>query len=399
MLGMAKRIKKPIVPRRRPRVLLSVKHDAALDAIIKQARAYDWDLLDLELTGGAVLKDIPPSGALVGKLPTDPLVKSLRKLGIPIVRIGHLPHPQDHLVPAVLPDQVVAGRLAADHFVARGFEHLAHVGHIPWSLAKPLHEGFVARIQELGLPPPALFRVAPGETAKSAAAKALQFKRRTDDALGWLQSLPKPIGILVYNDFRAASLSIMCHDAGIHVPDEVALLGCGNYERVCEVSPVTLSSIDRAPDEIGRQAACLLQDLMEGAPLPDAPLLVPPRGIVARRSTEVLAVGDPLVARAMRLIWDHYEQDLSVNDIARQVGVPRYQLERAFRKHCDCGINEALVRKRLDEFTRRLQETDELITDLSLRCGFRTMANLHKAFKAKYGIPPRDYRTQHQATD
>ncbi len=395
---MAKRVKSPIVPRQRPRVLLSVTHGSALDAIIQQARVFDWDLLDLDLTGGAVLKDIPPSGALVNKLPTAPLVKSLRKLGIPVVRIGHMPHPQDPLVPAVLPDQVAAGRLAADHFVARGFEHLAHVGHLPWSLAKPMHEGFVARILELGLPPPELFRVAPGEQAISIAAKTSRFKRRTHVMLDWLQSLPKPVGILLYNDLRAASLCVMCHEAGINVPDELALLGCGNNERTCEVSPVALSSIDPARDVLGRQAACLLHDLMAGGALPSAPILVPPRGIVARRSTEVLAVGDPLVARAMRFIWDHYGQDVSVNDVTQQVGVPRHQLERAFRKHRNGGINEELTRKRLEEFTRRLGETDDTITDLALLCGFRTMANLHKAFKATYGVSPRDYRTRQRTS-
>ncbi|MBT3296050.1 MAG: hypothetical protein HN919_05185 [Verrucomicrobia bacterium] len=58
--------------------------------------------------------------------------------------------------------------------------------------------------------------------------------------------------------------------------------------------------------------------------------MIPPRGVVARRSTDVLAVADPAVARAMRFMWDHLDQNLSVEDVAMQASVSRRKLERIF---------------------------------------------------------------------
>jgi len=394
---MAKRVKRPIIPRRQPRVLVSVDDPRLMAAIISQARAHDWDLLDLELTAGAILQHFPPSGALVTRLPDEPLVKRIRRMGIPIVRMGYMPHPEDRDCPPVLRDLVMAGALATDHFAERGFKHLAYVGSNPWSMLKPLYDGFVERATVLGLPEPVLFQLESRETADSPQAKAAKFKRRMQRFDQWLVGLPKPVGIFTYGDSRAASLCVMCHEAGINVPDEVALLGYGNLERVCEVSPVSLSSVDKAQEDMGCQAALLLHELMQGAPPPEAPLLVPPRGIVTRRSTEVLAVANPVVARAMRFIWDHFEQDVSVDAVAAEVGMSRRSLERAFQQALGRSINAELRRKRLEVCCKLLKTTDLPIIDLAPRTGFRSADFLHVSFRKTFGMTPLKWRVAARA--
>ena len=158
------------------------------------------------------------------------------------------------------------------------------------------------------------------------------------------------------------------------------------------MAPVALSSIDVARDEWGRQAAQLLQRLMHGAPAPPAPIMIPPRGIVVRHSTDVLAVDDPAVAQAMRFMWDHLERNLSVNHVAKAVDVPRRQLERAFRRHLKRGINAELRRKRLERCCELLRSTDITITDIAPMIGFRSGDYLHASFKQAFGVTPRQYR-------
>jgi hypothetical protein len=70
-----------------------------------------------------------------------------------------------------------------------------------------------------------------------------------------------------------------------------------------------------------------------GEPPPDILQRIAPKGVVTRRSTELLAAEDPTVSVALRYIQDNFwEGDLSVGDVVAQCRIPRRSLERAFRR-------------------------------------------------------------------
>jgi LacI family transcriptional regulator len=381
-----------IVRRQRPLVVLSIQPDrrlgeAAGHAIAEQAREFGWDLLDLRFTHGSLPEDRPLSGALIDSLPTDPLAKRLRKMGCPAVRLGRLPHPKDDLLPAVLPDTLAIGRLAADHFAERQFRHMAYIGRTIWSMSQSMYEAFRDRAEELGSTCH-LLRLESGPKERGAA----RYDRRAREVGEWLRTRPKPLGLLSFSDSEAASICTMCRRAGLSVPEDVAVLGLGNALLDCEMAPVELSSIDPARDEWGKQAAQLLQSLMQGTPAPPAPILIPPHGVVARLSTDVLAVADPAVARAMRFMWDHLDLNLSVDDVAADGGVPRRHLERAFRTHLGRGINAELSRKRLERCRELLTRSDLPVCDIATAIGFRSQSYLHATFRRAYGMTPREFR-------
>jgi len=120
--------------------------------------------------------------------------------------------------------------------------------------------------------------------------------------------------------------------------------------------------------------------------------MIPPKPIVTRASTEILAVDDPRVARALVFMWEHLDLDLSVDDIAREVGVSRRSLERAFCACLDRGINAELQRKRLEVFHDKLVSTDLPIAHLASMVGFRSIAHLRRSFRSAYGLSAREYR-------
>jgi LacI family transcriptional regulator len=391
IMGTMTRRRAKFVRRVEPLVVLSLGWwERPLQAIVNAARERGWTLLDLEFTRGALPADPPPSGALVNCPPTAPLAKRLRKMGCPTVRLGYLSHPRDRLLPAVLSDMVATGRLAADHFADRGFKHVAYVGHVPWSSHHLAYKAFRARAAEQGLVCH-LYRFATGDRRKGES-DAARFDRRARQIGAWLVGLPKPIGVLTYSDGMAAGLSVMCRRAGLTVPEDVALLGIGNSPLLCEMSPVHLSSIDRNEEEMGRQAALLLNRLMQGGAAPRKPVMIPPARIAARRSTDVLAVDDPAVARAMRVMWDHLDQNLGVDHVAAEVGMTRRSLERTFRKHLGRGINAELRRKRLERCCELLRTTRLSVSDLAPAVGFRSKEYLHNAFRRAFGITPLAYR-------
>lgn len=384
-------LRTPALARRmRPTVVVSLARNARLHALADQAHALDWQLVDLRFFLGALPDGLIPDGAIIDCLPPSPLACRLRELGCPTVRVGNLPHPEDGQLPAVLPDLTAAGRLAAEHFVERGFRGVAYVGHDPWSDAQTLYEGFHERARALGCACH-LLRIKSAEIA-GLQEPAAKYRRTARQVCGWLVGLRKPVGVLGYSDGMAGAICAMCSSAGLAVPEDVAVLGVGNDLLDCELAPVDLSSIDMGSDDAGRQAVLLLQRLMNGEPPPSAPIMVLPKGVVERYSTDVLAVPDPVVAHAMRFMWDHLDLDLSVDDIAAEVCVSRRQLERAFRHHLGRGVNAELRRKRLDRCRELLRTTSISITDLAPRIGFRSKDYLHVAFRRTFGVTPRQYR-------
>lgn len=384
--------KKKIITRQRKLIILSTRsplnfNPRAALAIAEQASEYGWDLLDLRYTGGSIPRHVKPAGALIEWLPTEPMARLLRKMNCPTVRMGKLPHPNDELLPCVLPDALAIGRLAAEHFAERQFQHLAFIGRRPWSMSKTMYETFRESAIELGCVCHLQRYV--GEGLEDPRAK---YERRAEQTGQWLANLPRPVGLYAFSPSEGATLYTMCEKAGLSVPEDVAILCRGNNAVECEMAPVSLSAIDEAPDEWGRQSALLLHRLMNGEPAPDSPVMIQPRGIITRHSTDVLAVKDESVSRAMRFMWDHLEQDLSVDDIASAVATPRRQLERSFRKDLKRGINAELRRKRLERCCELLRSTDLTIADLAAKIGFRSSDYLHASFKQAYKMTPRQYR-------
>ncbi len=364
-----------------------------IHAIVAESHEWQWDLLDIVMTRGHIPASPQPMGAIVDCRPSDPLAKRLLKMGLPVVRLGRRPCTQDAEVPAVLPDHAAAGKLAVAHFAERGFERVAYESSVPWVEAYPLYDGFLAAAREQGMGCD-LCRMGEAPAKLVSRITAAEHDRRAREIGEWLQSLPKPVGVL---SFSAGMLCGICSRVGHAVPEEVALLGVGNHLLPCELSPVPLSSIDTAAEEQARQAARLLKGLMEGDAVPDAPLMVPPRGVVTRRSTDVLAVGDPVVSQAMQFMWGHLDADLSVADVATHAGVSSRSLQRAFKIHLHRGVIEELRRRRLQELRRLLRRTDQPIADLAPQVGFRTLVHMHKCFRDTYGMTPRQYRKKHRA--
>ena len=129
----------------------------------------------------------------------------------------------------------------------------------------------------------------------------------------------------------------VCRGAGWHVPEQVAVLGVDNNEMNCEASRPTLSSVQPAAEAIGRQAAELLERLLEGHPA-DSHIEVPPVGVVTRMSTELTAVSDPIVATALSFIKNRAHESISVDDVAEHVGVSKRTLQTRFRVGLDLTV-------------------------------------------------------------
>lgn len=381
----------------RPRILVALQDDhSLLSTLVDMANAWGWDLLDYTLLRGAYPKNVHPSGAIVHMLPDDPLVQHLREINCPVVRFGCAPHPLDHTMPAVLPDVQVAGNLAAQHFLERGFQHAAYIGWQPACKSKEFYGMFAAFRGTLSDAGVDVHSYSLGDFYIAGESPDARSERLQRELGGWLRQLPKPIGIFGYNDRLMAHLCTFFQLQGGHVPEEVAMLGYGNTTW-CERSPVSLSSIAAGRVERGRRAMHLLRSLMEGDPPPEKPIFVPPAGLIKRRSTDILAMSDILVAQSLIFIWEHIQDNISVEDVAHSVGLSDRQLGRRFQQAIGRSVNQEIVRRRIEEVKRLLRADNRSIADIAKLTGYRSARYLHYAFQKNVGMTPGQYRDDIQS--
>jgi LacI family transcriptional regulator len=101
---------------------------------------------------------------------------------------------------------------------------------------------------------------------------------------------------------------------------------------LCEGLRVPLSSVCHDLEGMAYQAAALLNRLMTGKKPPKEVLRVLPTGVVTRRSTDIVAVNNLEVAKALRFIHGQFSKPLlSEDDVVAATNLSRRPLEKAFR--------------------------------------------------------------------
>lgn len=292
--------------------------------------------------------------------------------------------------PRVYYDNVKIARLAAGHFLQRGFKHVAYV-----NIGNYWHE--VERIPTIrqmvgeagGLFHEIAFHRHRSGPADSPAAGFAAAHAWLAEAIA---KLPKPLGIVASSDDDAVSVLQACDDAGIAVPEEVAVLGCDNDALLCDHAPVPLSSVDIDWERIGYEASGLLERLMDGEAAPAAPILIPPKGVVTRQSTDILAIPDARIARALRCIWQNFTQQIGTPEVAAAAGLNRRKLERDFRFHLHRSVSDEIQRVRVECAKKLLLETDRKISDIGWDSGFFDAAHFSNAFVRATGTRPGAFR-------
>jgi len=381
------------IPTEHQRVIaLHFESNTLMGAVLAAVRRREWTPLDLTLTGAGSLSRIAPAAAIVGPLPEDsPEWEALRTAGCPLVQLDYPPK-RSCPVPTVMRDLAAEGRLAAEHFVDRGFTSVGFVGYTPWGDAKGLYDAFSARSRELGRTCRLLqFSVMGGEPY--SMQKQTRYEQRLPEFKAWIEASPLPLGLLSWGDLGAAVQCEMCLHLGYEVPDDVAILAAGFDTSRCECAPVPLSSIGVDVESMVETAFGMLDDMLAGQHVPPERILIPPKAITCRESTNVLAVTDRDVARALRYIRAHYDAKfLGVDDIAAAVDIPARSLRRAFQRELGRGINAELRRWRMEQARELLRSTKRKIADIAPLVGIRTSEYFHTAFRKAYGMTPQQYR-------
>lgn len=303
------------------------------------------------------------------------------KARIPVVNISS--SVPDTGLPTVINDDPAVGRLAADHLVRLGYRTLVYYAPDRRAFAKMRQDGFAARCAEAGVVATVVVR--------------------EQDLASSLSSLPKPAGVMGCNDRAALGVVEACRDLRLRVPEDVAVLGVDDDDLVQTLAYPGLSTVNTARDRVGFEAAKMLDALMrEGAGARGhggaevKRLLVAPKGIVGRKSTDVAAIADAEVAEAARFIHANAARAISVDDVMRAVPMSRRQLERRFRAVMGRTMLDEIIRCRVDLARQLLIDGDLTLEQVALASGFASASYFSVVFKKVAKDTPLRFRETHR---
>jgi LacI family transcriptional regulator len=185
-----------------------------------------------------------------------------------------------------------------------------------------------------------------------------------------------------------------CRELGIAIPDALAVIGVDKDEVLCELSSLPLSSVILNAQQIGYEAASLLDRLMAGESAPETPALVKPIGVAERHSTDVLAIPDRQIAEALKYIREHACDGVDVESLLRAVPLSRSVMERRFSQILGSSPKGEILRVRLGRVCQLLAESDLSLVDVAGKAGFQYPEYMSRLFKKKMGVTPGEFRKE-----
>ena len=318
---------------------------------------------------------------IIARLQDERIADAVEATGIPAVDVlGVVRRPG---LPLAHVDNAAIAGLAAGHLLERGFRHFGFCGldGVNWSDQR--RDAFVLAVAGAG-----------GDCSVYARAGGPResWEEEQDHLADWVRSLPRPSAVMACNDPRGQKVLEACRRIGVRVPDEVAVVGVDNDEPICDISDPPLSSVVPDHRRVGYEAAALLDRLRSGRADPSSAVHIPPRSVVTRRSSDVLATTDPEVARAMHFIREHACSGLVAEEVCRRLDLSRSTLQRRFRRALGRTIHDEIIAVRLKRAQELLAETDIPLAVVAERSGFLHQEYLGSVFRSRLHQTPSAYR-------
>ena len=213
-----------------------------------------------------------------------------------------------------------------------------------------------------------------------------------------LSALPRPCGVMAYNDRCAREAIDACNYAKLRIPEQIQIVGVDNSEDICENVRPRLTSIEPDFFGVGRLAAQSMEKLFTKGRTQNHTLCGVLR-IAERDTTRDLSGAARLVTSAEKLIHSHACQGLplspkglTVQSLAAMLHVSRSLLEMRFSAVRGEGVATAIRRRKLEEVCRMLTSTNLPIGEIAERCGFPVQTHLNAIFRRTFGTTLRAYR-------
>lgn len=319
---------------------------------------------------------------VVGQFDPDDDVTLFRKNGIVAIAQDYITQFEE--IPNLTGDYYLTGAMAARRLCGHGFKHFGFFGYenVCWSDGRL--KGFQETLQkEYHIDDLHIFTDRQLSSLWSYDTSALQ---------QWLHSLPKPIAIFACDDNQAEILLETCQAAGINVPLEVAIIGVDNDEVTCNLTSPAISSVNMDIEKAGFELAQMVTHMVQDSTYPGEDIVIRPVAVVARGSTGIQATDDPIVASAMRFIYQNRMRKILVADVLREVPVSRRLLEQRFKAVTGASLYTVISNLRIDYFAQQLITSSDTVSEIAARMDEPDTKSLSRRFRTLKGCTPTEYR-------
>jgi LacI family transcriptional regulator len=288
----------------------------------------------------------------------------------------------------VLEDTTETARLVADHFLSRGFRHFLFYSDADNWIYNERGSAFADVLQQAGR------HVNWLRWYKSSAYRTDRdaWKSKRKWLADELKRAPKPIGVFAASDGLALEILEICETLGVSIPEEVAIVGAGNSLLAVDAMHTPISSVDVNMEMLGYTGAKLLNELMSQRSVPKQPVRVPPFRLVVRKSSDLVAVNHPGVARSLRFLWDHCHEPIGVNDMARAASMSLRNFHQAFVDNIGRSPGQELQRIRIERAKKLLSDSNAKMEVIAKMSGYESANSFWVAFKRLVGLSPKQYQ-------
>jgi LacI family transcriptional regulator len=277
-------------------------------------------------------------------------------------------------------DNGAVSRLAVEHFRKMGLKNIGYIG---------IKNSVASEDRKMAL------------RAQVSSKEILEYSEcfaegelNLEPLITWLSNLPKPVGLLAFDDKLGMRVLTACRMAGLAVPNKVAVLGVDNDQVVCELCWPPLSSVVTPHNRIGLEAARLLDLAMQGKRIEDPHQKIEPTEISIRGSTDMVMVEDSLVKSALQLIREQAGKVIGVEQVAALLKVSRRNLDRRFSIALGRTVHSEIASVRMQMACAYLADNSMKVASVAQACGFTTTASFSRSFRTNSGFWPSDYRDQ-----
>jgi LacI family transcriptional regulator len=212
-----------------------------------------------------------------------------------------------------------------------------------------------------------------------------------------IQRLAPPVGVFAAHDNLGCMVIEVCHEIGLRVPYDLAVIGVNNYELLCETTQPPLSSICQPAEQIGYEAIRLLDRIVSGVAPTTPHVRLTPGRLIARQSTDFLAIDDADVVAALNVIHSNPIGQVTVQRVLGDVAVSRRTMDKKFVAALGRPLAEELRLAKIRFAQELLVNTNDSILDVSVRAGFSSLSGFSRAFRQITSMTPRGYRRAYGA--
>ncbi len=327
--------------------------------------------------------------AIIGRFDNEDNVELFRQHGI--IAIAQDYKARFENIPNITGDYRKTGKMAAEFFLNKGFQHFAFYGYRDTVWSQERCEGFYECIAERGF----------GNNFHAYQEQSLDdlWFYEAPPLLSWLKSLPHPTALMACDDNQGNRITEICKVNNIKVPDKIAILGVDNDEIICNLSDPPLSSISHNIVRGGFEADELIDRLLndeENNRQDMQDVVIQPINIVNRLSTDFYSTTDMHIHTALKYIHQNIASDITVSDIVKQVPLSRRLLEIRFKQVTQQSIHKYIFNLRMERFAQLLLASDAPIADVAEQVGINNLKNLSRQFKILKKVSPNEYRKEHQ---